>query len=141
MASILKPRRNRLSKAQRRQRQTRQARIVRRRLRALHDQLPGSAQRFVDWLLQPFTRPTAVRLTLLLCAGLLTIGNHTVLNLLRTLGPLVPGDSSSYRRVYCAPRTGHENGLGELDRLTIMNRFWKPEDGSQHRPSGFPSWG
>jgi hypothetical protein len=65
--------------------------------------LPGSAQRFVDWLLQPFTRPTALRLTLLLGAGLLTIGNHTLLNLLRTLGPLVPGDSSSYRRVF-SPR-------------------------------------
>jgi len=51
MASIRKPRRNRLSKAQRqqrRQRQTRQARVVRRRLRALHDQLPGPAQRFLD---------------------------------------------------------------------------------------------
>ena len=107
MASIAKPRRNRLSKAQRqqrRQRQTRQARAVRRRLHALHDQLPGAAQRFVDWLLQPFTRPTALRLTLLLCAGLLTIGNHTVLNLLRTLGPLVPGDSSSYRRVFSQRR-------------------------------------
>src|SRR6516225_2746535 len=107
MASIRKPRRNRLSKAQRqqrRQRQTRQARVVRRRLRALHDQLPGPAQRFLDWLLQPFARPTALRLTLLLCAALLTVGNHTVLNLLRTLGPLVPGDSSSYRRVFSQRR-------------------------------------
>jgi hypothetical protein len=106
MASIRKPRRNRLSKAQRRQRrqrQTRQARAVRRRLRALHDQLPGAAQRFLAWLRQPLTRPTALRLTLLLCAALLTVGSHTVLNLLRTLGPLVPGDSSSYRRVF-SPR-------------------------------------
>ena len=38
--------------------------------------------------------------------------------------------------LYCAPRTGHENGLGELDRLMITSRFWKPEDGSQHRPLG-----
>jgi hypothetical protein len=64
MASIRKPRRNRLSKSQRRQRrqrQTRQARAVRRRLHALHDQLPGPAQRFIDWLFQPFTHPTALR--------------------------------------------------------------------------------
>src|SRR6516165_4089967 len=107
MASIRKRRRNRLSKAQRRQRrqqQMRQARAVRRRLYAWHDQLPGPAQRFCDWLLQPFTRPTALRLTLLLGAGLLTVGNHTVLNLLRTLAPMVPGDSSSYRRVFSQRR-------------------------------------
>lgn len=107
MTSIRKRRRNRLSKAQRRQRrqqQTRQARAVRRRLYAWHDQLPGPAQRFCDWLLQPFTRPTALRLTLLLGAGLLTIGNHTVLNLLRTLAPMVPGDSSSYRRLFSQRR-------------------------------------
>jgi hypothetical protein len=107
MDSIAKPRRNRLSKAQRRQRrqrQTRLARAARRRLRALHDQLPGPAQRFIDWLLRPFTRPTALRLALLLCAALLTVGNHTALNLLRTLGPLVPGDSSSYRRVFSRRR-------------------------------------
>ena len=107
MASIRKRRRNRLSKAQRRQRrqqQTRQARAVRQRLYTLHDQLPGPAQRFCDWLLQPFTRPTALHLTLLLGAGLLTIGNHTVLNLLRTLAPMVQGDSSSYRRVFSQRR-------------------------------------
>jgi hypothetical protein len=107
MASIRKPRRNRLSKAQRRQRrqrQTRQARAVRRRLYTLHDQLPRTAQRLCDWLLQSFTQPTALRLTLLLCAALLTVGNHTVLNLLRTLGPMVPGDSSSYRRVFSQRR-------------------------------------
>ena len=107
MASIRKPRPNRLSKAQRRQRrqqQTRQARAVRRRLHALHDQLPAPAQRFFDGLLQPFTHPTALRLTLLLCAALLTVGNHTVLNVLRTLAPLVPGDSASYRRVFSQRR-------------------------------------
>ena len=40
-------------------------------------------------------------------------------------------------QLYCAPRTGHENGVGELDGLVITCEFWKPEDGSQHRPSGF----
>ncbi len=107
MASISKPRRHRLSKTQRRQRrqrQTRQARAARRRLRALHDRLPGPARRLADTLLRPFTRPTALRLALLLGAALLTVGHHTVLNLLRTLGPLVPGDSSSYRRVFSRRR-------------------------------------
>lgn len=97
MARIRSRRRSRSSKTQRRQRrqrQTRPARAVRRRLRAPHNQLPGPAQRFVDWLLQPFTRPTAPRFTRLLGAALLTVGNHTVLNVLRTLGPLVPGASS-----------------------------------------------
>jgi predicted transposase YbfD/YdcC len=50
-------------------------------------------------------------------------------------------DGKNVSTLYCAPRTGHENGLGELDGLMILNRFWKPEDGSQHRPSGFPSFG
>jgi len=107
MASIRKPRRQRLSKTQRRQRrrrQTRRARAVRRRLRALRDRLPGPARRLCNTLLQPLTRPTALRLALLLCAAVLTVGNHTVLNLLRTLGPLVPGDASSYRRVFSQRR-------------------------------------
>jgi hypothetical protein len=105
MASI--PRRRRLSKAQRRQRrrqQTRQTRAVRRQLRHLHDQLPGPARALVDTLGRAFHAATALRLALLLAAALLTVGRHTVANLLRTLGPLVPGDPSSYRRVFSQRR-------------------------------------
>src|SRR6516164_7022681 len=101
MASI-RPRR-RLSKAQRRQRrrrQTRKTRAVRRQLRRLHDQLPRPARALFDALGGAFRRATALRFGLLLAAALLTVGRHTVANLVRTLGPLVPGDPSSYRRVF-----------------------------------------
>jgi DDE superfamily endonuclease len=103
MASIAKPRRQRLSKLQRRQRrqrQTRKARAVRRQLLHLHQQLPRPARDLCDTLGHAFTQPTALRFTVLLVAALLTIGRHTVANLVRTLGPLVPGDPSSYRRLF-----------------------------------------
>ena len=103
MASIGKARRQRLSRAQRRfrrQRQTRKARAVRRRLAQMQAQLPRRARSLCDTLGRAFTRATALRLVVLLGAALLTVGQHTVANLLRTLGPLVPGDPSSYRRVF-----------------------------------------
>src|SRR5262245_48535550 len=107
MASIAKRWHQRLSKAQRRQRrrrQTRKNRAVRRRLRQLHDQLPRSARTLLDTLGRAFASTTALRFTLLLAAALLTVGRHTVANLLRTLGPLVPGDGSSYRRLFSRRR-------------------------------------
>jgi hypothetical protein len=58
----------------------------------------------VEALGRAFTQPTALRFALLLFAALLTSGRHTVANLLRTLGPLVPGDPSSYRRVFSRRR-------------------------------------
>jgi hypothetical protein len=105
MASIGK--RRRLSRAQRRQgrrRQTRRTRAVRRQLQGLHDQLPRSARLLFDTLADAFHRATALRFGLLLAAALLTVGRHTIANLVRTLGPLVPGDPSSYRRVFSQRR-------------------------------------
>jgi hypothetical protein len=66
--------------------------------------LPRLARSLVDTLSSAFTRPTALRFALLLGAALLTVGRHTVAQLLRTLGPLVPGDASSYRRVFSRRR-------------------------------------
>jgi DDE superfamily endonuclease len=105
MASIRQ--RRRLSKAQRRERrrrQTRKTRAVRRQLRQMQDQLPRPARALFDTLGRAFTHATALRFSLLLAAALLTVGRHTVANLLRTLGPLVPGDPSSYRRVFSQRR-------------------------------------
>jgi DDE superfamily endonuclease len=106
MANLAK-RRPRLSKAQRRQRRRRQIRkdrAVRQRLTHLQDQLPRPARALLDTLRGAFTKATALRFALLLPAALLTLGRHTVANLLRTLGPLVPGDPSSYRRVFSTRR-------------------------------------
>ena len=47
---------------------------------------------------QALTRPTYRRLVLLALAAILTIGGRTIANLLRTLGALAPGHSSSYHR-------------------------------------------
>jgi DDE superfamily endonuclease len=103
MASIPQRWQQRLSKAQRRERrrrQTRKTRAARQQLRQLHGQLPRPARALCDTLGRAFSTATALRVALLLAAALLTIGRHTVANLLRTLGPLVPGDPSSYRRVF-----------------------------------------
>ena len=105
MASIRQ--RRRLSKAQRRERrrrQTHKARAARRQLQHLHDQLPRPVRALTDTLGGAFSRATARRVALLLVAALLTVGRHPVANLLRTLGPLVPGDPSSYRRVFSRRR-------------------------------------
>jgi DDE superfamily endonuclease len=109
MASIDKRprRRSRLSKDQRqrrRQRQARKARAVRRQLLQMQDHLPPLARTPFDTLGRAFTKATALRFVVLLGAALLTVGKHTVANLLRTLGPLVPGDASSYRRVFSRRR-------------------------------------
>lgn len=107
MASIAKRRRARLSKAQRRQRrqrQTRKDRAVRRQLKQMQAQLPRPARTLFATLGRAFRRPTALRFALLLAAALLTVGKHTVAKVLRTLGPLVPGDASSYRRVFSQRR-------------------------------------
>lgn len=51
-----------------------------------------------------FTRPTYERFVILLLAAILTTGCRTVLNLLRTVGDLAPGDPSSYHRVFAKRR-------------------------------------
>jgi hypothetical protein len=58
----------------------------------------------LDCLAGPFTRPTLLRFTVLALATILTIGQRTVCNLLRTLGALAPGHPSSYHRVFSKRR-------------------------------------
>ncbi len=103
MSSIAntKTRRERRTARQRaKQRRQRRARVARRRLRAAWDQLPSRARPLLEALADAFTQPTFLRFVVLLLAAILTIGNHTVLNLLRTLGALAPGHPSSYHRVF-----------------------------------------
>lgn len=103
MASIAKRQPARLSKRQQRevkQRQAKKARTARRQLRHAHEQLPGRARALFETFRSAFTLPTYYRFVFLLGAAILTVGNHTVCNLLRTLGPLVPGHASSFHRVF-----------------------------------------
>jgi hypothetical protein len=96
-------RRRRLDRKQRR-RQTRKARAARRQLQRLHEHLPKPARSLFDALAGSFTRPTFLRVVVLALATLLTVGQRTVCNLLRTLGALAPGHPSSYHRVFCQRR-------------------------------------
>ena len=63
------------------------------------DSIPPAALPLLLHLAPAFTQPTFRRAVVLLFAALLTTGRRTVHNLLRTVGILAPGDSSSYRRV------------------------------------------
>src|SRR4051794_32993574 len=92
-------RRSRRLDRQRRRRQTRQAGTARRKLQHIHQQLPKPARSLFDALAGAFTRPTFLRFLALALASLLTVGQRTVCNLLRTLGALAPGHPSSYHRV------------------------------------------
>src|SRR5436305_15273360 len=61
--------------------------------------IPQAALPLLLHLAPVFTQPTFRRSVVLLFAALLTTGRRTVQNLLRTVGILAPGDSSSYSRV------------------------------------------
>ena len=107
MASIAKRPHQRLSQKHRRalkQRQAQKARAARRQLQHLHARLPAPARRLLETFRGAFRLATYYRFVFLLCAALLTVGRHTVSNLLRTLGPLVPGHASSFHRVFCRRR-------------------------------------
>jgi hypothetical protein len=67
---------------------------------------PAPVADFLAHLAAAFTKPTFLRFALLLLAALLTVGGHTVCNLLRTLGAFAPGDPSSYHKVFSKRRWG-----------------------------------
>jgi hypothetical protein len=107
MASITDQPRKRLSQKQLDQRlrsvrrqQARKARQARHQLDRVHQQLPEPVHTLFDPLEPAFTRPTHHRFLLLAIAAILTLGGHTISNLLRCLGGLAPGHSSSYHRVF-----------------------------------------
>jgi hypothetical protein len=111
MASLTDRPRTRLSPKQLRERlrtarrqQARKARKARRQLDRIHQQLPPPVRTIFDPLAPAFTRPTYHRVVVLALAAILTLGGHTVANLLRGLGALAPGHQSSYHRVFSRNR-------------------------------------
>jgi DDE superfamily endonuclease len=88
----------------RRRRLTRQARSACRKLRRIYQAVPSPARPLLDCLAGGFSRPTFLRIAVLALATILTVGQRTVCNLLRTLGALAPGHSSSYHRVFSQRR-------------------------------------
>ena len=89
----------RLSREQRRQ-SARKAGLSRRQLKRICGQFPKPVHAVFDPLAPAFTRPTYRRFVLLALAAILTVGGRTIANLLRCLGALAPGHSSSYHRVF-----------------------------------------
>jgi hypothetical protein len=88
----------------RRQRQTHKAQQARRRLRQFHQAVPQPARALLDSLAGAFSQPSYLRFVVLTLATLLTIGQRTVCNVLRTLGVLAPGHPSSYHRFFSQRR-------------------------------------
>lgn len=124
MASIQQRPHKRSTRKAQRQRQTRKARAARRQLQQFHGQLPKAAQRLFESFRPAFSLPTYYRFVFLLGAALLTVGNHTVLNLLRTLERFAPGHPSSYHRVLSHRRWS----LAAVARalLTFLLKYWLP---------------
>jgi len=66
--------------------------------------LPPEAAPLLAALTPAFTQPTATRFTTLLAAAILTTGRRTTANLLRTLGCLATGHTTTYQRVLSEAR-------------------------------------
>ncbi len=119
MASIRQRKGLRLSKSKQRQRRKRQkarAKATRRQLRRIEEQTPSVMRTFLQALGGIFTQPTYLRFVVLVLAALLTVGSHTIINVLRTVGDLAPGDASSYHRVFSR---GRWSSWGLARRLTM----------------------
>jgi hypothetical protein len=129
MASITDQPRKRLSQKQlderlrsARRQQARKARQARHQVDRVHQQLPESVHTLFDPLEPAFTRPTHHRFLLLAIAAILTLGGHTISNLLRCLGVLAPGHPSSYHRVFSrSPWNGWD--LARRFSQVILGRF------------------
>jgi hypothetical protein len=87
-----------------RRQQARKARLGRRRLEQIHDQLPKQVHTIFDPFKPEFSRSVYCRFILLALAAILTLGGRTITNLLRVLGLLAPGHPSSYHRVFSRDR-------------------------------------
>jgi hypothetical protein len=97
-------RRTRRLDRKRRRRLMHKARTARRKLQHIHQALPQPARSLFDSLAGAITGPTFLRFVVLALATILTVGQRTVCNLLRTLGALAPGHPSSYHRVFSKRR-------------------------------------
>jgi DDE superfamily endonuclease len=114
-------RKKRVSREQRRQ-WSRQAGLSQRRLKRICRQLPQPVHIVFEPLETALTRPTYRRLVLLALAAILTVGGRTIANLLRCLGALAPGHSSSYHRVLSLRRWSTRT-LARRSIAAVLARF------------------
>jgi hypothetical protein len=129
MASVTDRPRARLSRKQLREQlralrrqQARKARVARRQLDRIHQQLPKPVRTVFDPLEPAFTRPTHRRFILLAVAAILTLGGRSIANLLRCLGALAPGHPTSYHRVF-SRRRWSSWALARRFTATVLARF------------------
>src|SRR5262249_49683669 len=87
------------------------------------DRVPAPALPLLLEFAPVFTQPTYQRFTLLLLAAILTTGRRTIANLLRTLGYLAPGDTSSYQRVLSQARWPGVRARAAPCRF-VLRRLW-----------------
>ncbi|HJZ94421.1 MAG TPA: transposase [Gemmataceae bacterium] len=100
----------------------RTAGLSRRQLKRIGGQLPAPVHTVFEPLAPALTRPTHRRLVLLALAAILTVGGRTVANLLRTLGALAPGHSSSYHRAL-SHRRWSTRRLARRYIAAVLDRF------------------
>jgi hypothetical protein len=87
--------------------------------------IPKAARPVIEEFSPAFTRPTWVRFAFLLFAAILTIGQHTVSNLLRTMGRAVPGHASSYHRLFSRSRWSAWRLARSL--MGVILQHWIPQ--------------
>jgi hypothetical protein len=105
-----------------RRRQAQRARAARRQIDRNHHQLPAPVHAVFEPLAPALTRPTYHRFVLLALAAILTVGGRTVANLLRYLGALAPGHSSSYHRLL-SHRRWPSRRLARRYSAAVLARF------------------
>jgi hypothetical protein len=124
MASI--PRRHRRKTARKTSRSSKTQRPSQRwAKRRLQTRVPRHAQSLLGAMAGAFTRPTFQRFVILVFAATLTVGRRTILNLLRTVQVLAPGDASSYHRVFSKRRWSNWNLARAL--IGFILKHWVPE--------------
>src|SRR5207302_9481349 len=85
-------------------------------------QSPKPVHTVFEPLAPALTQPTYRRLVLLALAAILTVGGRTIANLLRCLGGLAPGHSSSYHRAL-SHRRWSTRRLARRYIAAILGRF------------------
>jgi hypothetical protein len=96
--------------------------VSRRQLKRIGRQLPEPVHAVFEPLAPALTRPTYQRLVLLALAAILTVGGRTIANLLRCLGALAPGHSSSYHRAL-SHRRWPTRRLARRYLAAVLDRF------------------
>jgi hypothetical protein len=87
--------------------------------------IPKKARSVIAGLEAGFTRRTWVRFTFLMFAAILTMGQRTVSNVLRTMGNVVSGHACSYHRVFSRRRWSSWRVAYGL--ATFILRRWLPQ--------------